>query len=388
MRDPAAALAEREAQGLYRRRRTLTALRDSRVRLDGRPLLAFCSNDYLGLAGDPRIARALQEGADRWGTGAGSAHLVCGHYAPHEALEEALAEFTGRPRALLFSTGYMANLGVIQALVGRGDRLWEDRLNHASLIDGALLARARLRRYPHLDPSPLEADRQAPRVIATDGLFSMDGDLAPLPRLADLARELGAWLLVDDAHGLGVLGANGGGTLEHFGLGVDRVPLLMGTLGKAFGVFGAFVAAPEPLIETLIQHARSYIYTTAPPPALAVATLKALEIVRTEGWRRAHLNALVALFREEAERRGLPLMDSATPIQPLLAGSAARALAWSRALEERGFLVPAIRPPTVPGGRARLRITLSAAQRPEQVLGLVEALAATREDLPEDPCPA
>ena len=384
MKDPVAALAQRRAQGLYRRRRTLTAVRDARVRVDGRQLLAFCSNDYLGLAGDPRIAQALAEGAQRWGTGAGAAHLVSGHYAPHEALEAALAEFTGRPRALLFSTGYMANLGVIQALVGPRETLWEDRLNHASLIDGALLARARLRRYPHRDPGPLERSGDRPVLIASDGLFSMDGDLAPLPRLARLARERGARLLVDDAHGLGVLGANGGGTLEHFGLGVDEVPLLMGTLGKAFGVFGAFVAGPEDLIETLIQEARSYIYTTAAPPALALATRKALEIVRNEGWRRDHLRQLVELFQDQAAARGLPLRDSQTPIQPLLAGSARKALAWSEALEERGFLVPAIRPPTVPRGQARLRVTLSAMHRPEQVVALVEALAETRDSLSAD----
>jgi len=280
---------------------------------------------------------------------------------------------------LLFSTGYMANLGVMTALLGRGDSVWEDRLNHASLLDGGLLSRARLHRYPHGNVALLSQRMVRPtagrRLIATDGVFSMDGDIAPLAELAELAEAAGAWLLVDDAHGFGVLGAEGQGTLEQLGLGADQVPILMGTLGKALGTFGAFVAGSVALIETLIQRARSYIYTTAPPPALAVASLESLRIVQAEPWRRAQLAERVAQFRQGATALGLPLLASTTPIQPLLAGSAVRALAWSRHLDDQGILVTPIRPPTVPEGQARLRITLSAAHSEAQVERLLRALA-------------
>lgn len=271
----------------------------------------------------------------------------------------------------------MANLGVITALAGRGDSVFEDRLNHASLLDAALLSRAKLKRYPHADAAGLArmlTEGQA-RLVATDGVFSMDGDLAPLPALAEIARDAGAWLLVDDAHGLGVLGRSGRGSLDHFGLGLDEATILMGTLGKAFGTFGAFVAGSQALIETLIQSARSYIYTTATPPALAAATLEAIAIAEREDWRREHLTALIARFREGAAQLGLALTASPTPIQPLLAGSAARALAWSRALERAGILVTAIRPPTVPSGTARLRITFSAAHSLADVDQLLDVLS-------------
>ncbi len=370
-------LEQIEARDLYRRRRIQDAPQQPRAIVAGRPMLNFCGNDYLGLANHPEIIAALCEGADRWGVGSGSAHLVNGHSRAHHALEESLAEFTGRPRALLFSTGYMANLGLITALAGRGDCVFEDRLNHASLLDGALLSRATLRRYPHSDVGALErliADGAA-RLIVTDAVFSMDGDLAPLPALAVAAHKGGAWLVVDDAHGFGVLGRGGRGALDHFGLNADEAPVLMGTLGKAFGVFGAFVAGSETLIETLIQFARSYIYTTATPPALAVAALKSLEIVERDTWRRERLMELIARFRQGASQLGLALADSRTPIQPLLAGSAARALAWSEALEASAILVGAIRPPTVPEGTARLRISLSAAHAPQDVDRLLDALA-------------
>jgi 8-amino-7-oxononanoate synthase len=348
--------------------------------VDGRTLLSFSSNDYLGLANHPEVVEALQNAADTWGVGSGAAHLISGHSQAHHALEEELADFTGRARALLFSTGYMANLGVISALTNRGDPIWQDRLNHASLLDGAILARGRLRRYPHADAAALErmlGDQEA-RLIATDGAFSMDGDLAPLPALASIAHRTGAWLLVDDAHGLGVLGHDGRGTLDHFGLDAEQVPILMGTLGKAFGTFGAFVAGSEPLIETLIQHARAYIYTTATPPALAEATRVSLALARREDWRRVHLHDLIARFRSGANQLGLALSDSPTPIQPLLAGSSQGALAWAKALEADGFLVAAIRPPTVPEGKARLRICLSAAHTSVMVDRLLDALARTR----------
>lgn len=372
-------LERRRADQLYRVRRTIAGPQGPELQVDGCPMLAFCSNDYLGLASDPRLVQALQRGAARYGTGSGAAHLVTGHMRPHQALEEELAEFVGRPRALLFSTGYMANLGVISALLGPGDSVWEDRLNHASLIDGGLISRARFGRYPHCDSVGLERRLGAPQegkrtLIASDGVFSMDGDLAPVPELARIARQRCIWLLLDDAHGLGVLGAQGRGILEHFSLDPGTVSILMGTLGKAFGTFGAFVAGEDALVETLIQQARSYIYTTAPPPAMAEAARASLRIVREESWRRERLRELVSRFRRGAGQLGLPLTASETPIQPLLAGSAGRALRWSRRLEEQGILVTAIRPPTVPEGGARLRITLSAAHSEAQVDRLLDAL--------------
>lgn len=380
------ALDRIRAAGRYRRRRVQERPQQPEAIVDGRPMLSFCSNDYLGLANHPAVIAALQHGAERWGVGSGAAHLVNGHSAAHHALEEELADFTGRPRALLFSTGYMANLGILSALTGRGDTLWQDRLNHASLLDGALLSRATLRRYPHADTAELArliGDRDT-RMIATDGVFSMDGDLAPLPALALIARRSGAWLLVDDAHGLGVLGREGRGTLDHFGLDAEQVPILMGTLGKAFGTFGAFVAGSDALIETLIQRARSYIFTTATPPALAEATRMSLALARREDWRRKHLQTLIARFRTGANQLGLPLSESPTPIQPLIAGSSQRALAWAAELEARGILVGAIRPPTVPEGSARLRVCLSAAHTETMVDRLLDALAALR---PEAPSP-
>ncbi|HEC17480.1 MAG TPA: 8-amino-7-oxononanoate synthase [Sedimenticola sp.] len=347
--------------------------------VDGRPMLSFNSNDYLGLASHPEVITALQRGAERYGAGSGAAHLVSGHGAAHHALEEELADFTGRPRALLFSTGYMANLGLVSALLGRGDEVFEDRLNHASLIDAGILSRARLKRYAHADVDALlkllRARHGGGALVVTDGVFSMDGDIAPLAGLAEAARRHDAWLMVDDAHGLGVLGEQGRGSLDHLGLGRDDVPVLMGTLGKAFGTFGAFVAGSEELIETLIQQARTYIYTTALPPAVAEATRAGLRIARGDEWRRQRLRELVGRFRAGAEQLGLPLMDSVTPIQPLLAGTAERALAWSRRLEERGILISAIRPPTVPEGGARLRVTFSALHTDEQADRLLEALA-------------
>ncbi len=410
--DLAAELDRLRKKHLYRAPRVLEGPQGPRPLIDGRQLLAFCSNDYLGLANHPSVIAALKRGADTYGVGSGAAHLVTGHSIAHQALEEELADFTGRPRALLFSTGYMANLGVISALTGRGDQVFEDRLNHASLLDGALLSRARLRRYAHADPRALasmleEGVAKAPlppgeglgrggqraktgafcdtllegggegvRLIATDGVFSMDGDLAPLPELAPMAQDAGAWLLVDDAHGLGVLGEEGRGSLAHFGLGPEQVPVLVGTLGKALGVSGAFVAGSRELIETLIQRARSYIYTTAPPPAIAVATQESLRIARRESWRREQLRTLIRRFRAGAAQLGLPLMDSATPIQPLIAGTARQALSWSKRLEALGILVSAIRPPTVPEGSARLRISFSAAHTAEDVDRLLEALGS------------
>lgn len=372
-----ARLDERRAAALYRQRPLLESPQGPEVVVDGQPLLAFCNNDYLGLANHPEVIKAWRAGAERWGVGGGASHLVIGHSGPHHALEEALAEFTGRPRALLFSTGYMANLGAVTALVGQGDTVLEDRLNHASLLDAGLLSGARFNRYLHNDAESLASRLEKAcgnTLVVTDGVFSMDGDLADLPALARVARARGAWLMVDDAHGFGPLGANGGGIVEHFGLSQDDVPVLVGTLGKGFGTAGAFVAGSDDLIESMIQFARPYIYTTSQPPALACATLKSLELLRSEHWRREHLANLIRQFRAGAEQIGLELMDSFTPIQPIMIGESERALRLSQMLRERGLLVTAIRPPTVPAGSARLRVTLSAAHSEAQVQLLLNAL--------------
>jgi 8-amino-7-oxononanoate synthase len=378
MKDLAAALEARRADDLYRHRQVLEGPQGVEPRIEGRPYLAFCSNDYLGLANHPEVVAAFHRGLDAYGAGSGAAHLISGHTRAHHALEEELAAFVGRPRALLFSTGYMANLGVVSALLGRGDRVFEDHANHASLLDGARLSGARLIRYRHGDCADLLGRlHDAPageRLVATDAVFSMDGDLAPLPELVRLASTHGAWLLVDDAHGLGVLGPGGRGTAAHFGLDRSPLPILMGTLGKAFGTFGAFVAGEEGLVETLIQTARTYIYTTAPPPALAEATRAALRLAAEEQWRRDRLQFLVRRFRNGAAQLGLELADSSTPIQPLMVGEAAEALRLSEALRKRGILITAIRPPTVPQGTARLRITFSAAHTEAQVDRLLDAL--------------
>ena len=370
-------LDARRAAHLYRQRPLLQSPQGPQVIVDGQPLLAFCSNDYMGLANHAEVIAAWQAGAERWGVGGGASHLVIGHSAPHHELEEALAELTGRPRALLFSNGYMANLGAVTALVGQGDTVLEDRLNHASLLDAGLLSGARFSRYLHNDVSSLEARLEksvGDTLVVTDGVFSMDGDIADLPALARAARAKGAWLMVDDAHGFGPLGANGAGIVEHFGLSMEDVPVLVGTLGKSFGTSGAFVAGSEELIETLIQFARPYIYTTSQPPALACATLKSLQLLRTEHWRREHLTRLIQQFRRGAEQIGLQLMDSFTPIQPIMIGDAGRALHLSQLLRERGLLVTAIRPPTVPAGSARLRVTLSAAHSEADVQLLLNTL--------------
>jgi 8-amino-7-oxononanoate synthase len=385
--DLAARLAERRAAHLYRQRPLLESPQGPQVVVDGRELLAFCSNDYLGLANHPEVIQAMRDGAAKWGVGGGASHLVIGHSRPHHQLEEALAEFTGRPRALLFSTGYMANLAAVTALVGQGDTVLEDRLNHASLLDAGLLSGARFSRYLHNDADSL-ANRlekaTGNTLVVTDGVFSMDGDLADLAALSAAARQKGAWLMVDDAHGFGPLGASGGGIVEHFGLGVDEVPVLVGTLGKGFGTAGAFVAGSEELIETLIQFARPYIYTTSQPPAVACATLKSLQLLRSEHWRREHLNRLIARFRTGAAAIGLTLVDSPTPIQPILVGSSERALRLSQLLRERGLLVGAIRPPTVPAGTARLRVTLSASHSEAQLERLLESLAECWPEVNDD----
>jgi 8-amino-7-oxononanoate synthase len=409
-----AALAQLDREHLRRERRTVDSFLEAGSRVsavvDGRQLVDFSSNDYLGLARHPAIAAAMSECASRCGAGSAASHLVTGHGVEHARLEEELAAFMGRERALLFSTGYMANLAVLTTLAGRGETVLLDRLNHASLIDGGLLSGARFKRYSHADAAAAELAMGEPpgavSVVATDGVFSMDGDVAPLDQLARMSRANDAWLVVDDAHGLGVLGTHGRGVVEHFGLDAEAVPVLVGTLGKAFGSFGAFVAGSADLIELLMQKARTYIYTTALPQPVAAATRKALEIAQRESWRRERVLALTARFREGARKLGVPVgvtrvsgtavapvdsragacgvaMQPLTPIQPVVLGSSEVALRAQRELLTAGFCVVAIRPPTVSRGSARLRVTLSAAHTEAQVDALVEALghACARHDV-------
>ena len=371
-------LEKRRLQHLYRSRVRVDSPCSDQLSVNGKKVHNFCSNDYLGLADNSVISKAFKKGIDEYGTGSGASHLISGHSKAHCDLEQQLAEFTGRPRALLFSSGYMANMGVIGALVGRGDAVLEDYLNHASLLDGGLLSRAKFQRYKHRDSKDLEAKLSTlnckRKLVVTDGVFSMDGDLAPVANLADVSHNNNAWLMVDDAHGFGVLGKTGAGLVEELNLGIDQVPVLMGTLGKAFGTYGAFVAGSESLIETLVQFSRSYIYTTAPPPAVAVATIASLELVKSEHWRRDKLKQLIARFRAGAEQIGLRLMDSNAPIQPVLMASDEQLLKANKKLLESGFMVGAIRPPTVPEGTGRLRITLSASHTDQQVDALLDAL--------------
>jgi 8-amino-7-oxononanoate synthase len=370
-------LNERAALGLLRQRRMLQSPQAPHVVVDGASCLAFCSNDYLGLANHPQLIAALQQGAQQHGVGAGAAHLVSGHTSPHHELEIALADFVKKPAALLFSTGYMANLGVVQALVGKGDTVFADKLNHASLNDAMQLSRASVRRYRHNDMAQLaqllEHSGSGRKLVITDAVFSMDGDLAPLPQLLALCEQHDAWLLVDDAHGFGVLGEQGRGALAHFGIVSQRI-IYMATLGKAAGVFGAFVAADQVVIDTLINHARSYVYTTATPPAQACAVLASLQLIADGDELRGHLQRLIAQLRSGLQSLPWQLMPSTTAIQPLLVGGNQAALNLSAALRERGIWVAAIRPPTVAPGTARLRITLSAAHTVTDVTRLIEAL--------------
>ncbi len=371
-------LQARKKLGLYRRRKTLESPQGPRIIVDGKEYLAFCSNDYLGLANHPDTISALQKASSEYGLGGGASHLVIGHSQPHHDLELELAEFTGRERALLFSNGYMANLGVISALLGKQDAVFQDRLNHASLLDAGQLSGARFQRYLHNDIENLKLRLQRSearrKLIVSDGVFSMDGDIAPMAELAATARDNNAWLMIDDAHGFGFLGENGGGVAEQFRLNQSELPVLMGTLGKAFGTAGAFVAGSETLIETLIQFSRTYIYTTSMPPSVAAATRVSLELLKQEGWRREKLHDLIRRFRAGCQQLGLQLMESYTPIQPILVGSAENAVGISQSLAEQGILVTAIRPPTVPKGTSRLRVTFSATHEIHHVERLLEAL--------------
>ena len=377
MRDLAAELAEIDRQGLRRQRRLIDSAQGARVRVDGRDYLSFCSNDYLGLASDPRIAEAAVESMRRVGLGAGASHLVSGHHRLHDELERTLAEYVGMPRALLLSAGYLANLAIVSVLADRSSDVFADRLNHASLNDAMILSRARCRRYAHCDLGALESllagSVAADKIVITDAVFSMDGDIAPLSGIARLCERYGSWLVVDDAHGFGVLGANGGGALRQCGLHSTRIAYV-GTLGKAAGVSGAFIAGSEALVELLIQRARTYIYTTASPPPLAAALLKSIEIMQSEGWRRQRLVELSGRIARALHLRKWHLLASSTAIQPLIVGANAETVALSDMLAKAGILVPAIRPPTVPRGSARLRISLSAAHTEADVDRLVEEL--------------
>ncbi len=382
MNDLKAALNQRRKQHLYRTRRITDSAQQVEMRVDNKTVISFCSNDYLGLANHPKIKQAMIDGIKYYGTGSGAAHLVNGHSRAHHQLEEELAAFTGYPRALLFSTGYMANLGVCQALLGKHDYVYEDRLNHASLIDGGLISGARFSRYQHNNVTSLQhklakqADKPGEKLVLTDAVFSMDGDIADLPALSALCQQTDSWLMVDDAHGFATLGATGRGSLEHFSLSPGVVPVYMATLGKAMGSAGAFIAGSESLIETLIQQARTYIYTTAMPAAIAAATRCSLQLVQDEPQHVQNLRANIAFFRNSCKQAGLAIENSQTAIQPLLIGDDKKAMQISQHLFAQGLLVTAIRPPTVPEGTSRLRITLSASHQKSQISRLIETLVS------------
>ncbi|HZE92121.1 MAG TPA: 8-amino-7-oxononanoate synthase [Rhizobacter sp.] len=370
-------LAELDALQLRRQRRVVEAVAGPRLRVDGADVLAFCSNDYLGLAQHPALIEAAQQAAAQYGVGATASPLVCGHQAPHAALEQELAEFAGLPRALYFGSGYVANVGLLPALVARGDAVFCDALNHACLIDGARLSGAERHIYPHRDTATLAVQLAASpgrrKLVVTDTVFSMDGDIAPLPELLALCERHDAWLMVDDAHGFGVLGPQGRGSIAHLGISSPRL-IYMATLGKAAGVSGAFVAGQDTAIEWLMQRARSYIFATATPAMVVQAVRASLKVIARDDWRREQLQKLVARLRQGTA--GLPWrhVESPTAIQPLIVGSNAGAMAAMAALLEQGLWVPAIRPPTVPEGSARLRISLSALHSTADIDRLIAAL--------------
>ena len=358
-----------EAADLYRVRR---------VQSPGRSLINFSSNDYLGLSQHPELIKTFQQAAEKYGVGSGASQLVTGHYDAHRDCENAFAEFLKRDRALLFGNGYMANLGVIDALSDVGDEIFQDRNNHASLLDGGRFSRAKSQRYWHNDTDNLkrrlEKSTAQNRFIMSDSVFSMSGDIAPIPELASVAKNHNATLIIDDAHGIGVLGKNGGGSLEHFELTQENVPVLACPLGKAFGSYGGIVAGGEALIESLIQFARSYIYTTAIPPALAIANMKSLELLQKESWRREKLHALITFFRIQAQGRNIKLLASSTAIQPILIGDAEKTVNISEQLYQKGFLVCALRPPTVEKNQSILRVTLNALHSEQQIIKLLDQL--------------
>ena len=373
-------LEDISAQGFLRKHRTVDGPQGPKIIINGKEVLNFCSNDYLGLANSTELISAVKQGVERYGVGSGASRLMSGHSRAHARLEERLAHFTGRARALVFSTGYMANLALINALFGKPGMVIGDRLNHASLVDAAMLAGAKVRRYRHADPQALKellgkTGTSLKKLVVTESVFSMDGDIAPLPAIAAVCAATNVPLLVDDAHGFGVLGKKGGGALEHFGLGMESVPLMMATFGKALGAFGAFIAGEEEHIERLIQTGRTYIYTTALPPALAEAACCAVDLVERERWRADHLKALIDRFKRGVKQLGLPVANTMTPIQPFLIGDTRRATEISDLLFEKGIFIAAIRPPTVPKNTARLRISLTATHTEAQVDHLLSVLS-------------
>ena len=384
MKDLRQELEKRKRLHRYRSRRIIKSPQQAEILIDDKNLISFCSNDYLGLANHPKIKQATIDAIKKFGVGSGSAHLVSGHSVAHHQLEEELAEFTGYPRAILFSTGYMANLGLCQALIGKNDTVYEDRLNHASLIDGGLISGARFQRYLHNDISSLQqkiskadkntSEKMTETLVLSDGVFSMDGDIANLPALAALCKTSNSWLMIDDAHGFGTLGETGKGCLQHFSLSTTEIPIYMATLGKAMGTAGAFIAGSDELIETIIQKARSYIYTTAMPAALAEATRCSLNIIQNEAEHLQNLNSNICYFRNCCSQADIAIENSQTAIQPLLIGDDEKATKISQQLFDSGFLITAIRPPTVPEGTSRLRITLSAKHNKEHINQLIEAL--------------
>ncbi len=391
------ALALRRQNGLYRSRQVVHSPQQPEIVINGRKTLSFCSNDYLGLANHPEVIASFKQAVDKYGVGSGASHLVTGHTEVHHALEEELAAFTGRARVLLFSSGYMANMGVISALVKRGDHVFEDKLNHASLLDGGLLSGARFQRYLHNDPASLRTQlakmaagaTRGRSLIVSDGVFSMDGDTAELPALIALAQEYNALLMIDDAHGLGCLGERGQGLISHFAesgklLSADELPVLIGTLGKALGTSGAFVAGSELLIESLIQFSKPYIYTTAMPAAVAQATRTSLRILQEEAWRREKLQQFQQSFRRFATDLGFQLLASVSPIQPLVLGAVETTVRASKFLAQEGIYVTAIRPPTVPEGSARLRFTFSAAHTENHLARLCDSLEKLQQFLVDD----
>lgn len=372
-------LHQRKLAGRYRQQRTREGEQGIEVVIDGKKLLSFCSNDYLGLANHPALKKAFIAAVEQDGVGSGAAHLLTGHSRHHAELELALADFTGQQRVLLFSSGYQANLGLIDGLMNRGDVTIQDKLNHASLLDGGRLSAAEVLRYRHADMAGLamrlqQSEHANNRLIISDGVFSMDGDIAPLPELISLAQQYNTGVMIDDAHGFGVLGKTGRGTVQHWQISPEDMPIEMGTFGKAFGTSGAFIAADEVVIESLIQQARTYVYTTAQPAAIAAATIVSLQLVQDENWRREKLQALIAQFRKGAYALGLDLMPSLTAIQPVIIGDEKQAIKIGQALEIKGLLVGVIRPPTVAEGSARLRITLSANHDEQHVKQLLDAL--------------
>ena len=377
-------LSERATAGLQRQRRLLQSPQSAHLVADGEHLLSFASNDYLGLANHPALIAAFQLAAVEAGVGGGASHLITGHHQFHHQAEQSLADFIGLPAGLLFSTGYMANMGITAALMGRDDAIFADKLNHASLNDAALLSRATLHRYAHQDLAKLEKllkqSTAKRKLVVVDAVFSMDGDFAPVPELLVLCEQYDAYLLLDDAHGFGVLGKQGRGILDYFNVQSSRI-IYMATLGKAAGVAGAFVGADATIIDYLIQSAKTYIYTTASPPALAAALVKSVEVMRTDAERHKHLQSLIHLFKSELKLKKWQLMPSITAIQPVLVGSNQAALSLSQFLLARGILVPAIRPPTVPKDTARLRVSISAAHSVEDVRQLINALHEAEETL-------